>query len=99
MNFQNKVAIITGASTGIGKATRAYLQQQGCTVYNLDIHAPVNEDPHFIPCDVAKKEDIYAAVDHVFAREKKIDHLFANAGVHLFANLEETSDEIGRAHV
>jgi NAD(P)-dependent dehydrogenase (short-subunit alcohol dehydrogenase family) len=93
MKFQNKIAIITGASTGIGNATREYLQQQGCTVYNLDIHAPLNEDPHFIPCDVAKKEDIYAAVDHVFAREKRIDHLFANAGVHLFANLEETSDE------
>ena len=40
---------------------------------------------------MSKKENINAAIDQVFEKEKRIDLLFANAGVHLFATLEETT--------
>ena len=93
MEWKNKVAVITGASTGIGKATRDLLVSEGAIVYNLDRNKPGEEDPHFIFCDVSKKENINAAIDRVFEKEKRIDMLFANAGVHLFATLEETSYE------
>ena len=93
MNWTNKVAIITGASTGIGQATLNLLRSNGCIVYNLDKQAPTIADPNYIPCDVSQKEQINAAVDQVVKQEGKIDFLFANAGVHLFATLEETSYE------
>ncbi len=90
----NKVIIITGAGSGIGKATKELLRSKGAIVYNLDIAAGENYlHQYFIHCDVRKREAIKAAIDKVFEKEKRIDWLFANAGVHLFANMEETSDE------
>ena len=93
MEWKNKIAVITGASTGIGKATKELLRSKGVIVYNLDRNLPDEDDPNFILCDVVKKENINAAIDQVFAKEKRIDMLFANAGVHLFATLEETTYE------
>jgi len=93
MEWKNKIVVITGASSGIGKATKELLISKGAIVYNLDRNKPGEEDSHFIFCDVSKKENINAAIDQVFEKEKRIDMLFANAGVHLFATLEETSYE------
>jgi len=93
MEWKNKVAVITGASSGIGKATKDLLRGRGVIVYNLDLDQPSEGDTHFILCDVSKKENINAAIDKVLEKEKRIDLLFANAGVHLFATLEETSYE------
>jgi NAD(P)-dependent dehydrogenase (short-subunit alcohol dehydrogenase family) len=91
MDWKNKIAIITGASTGIGKATKDLLQSKGAIVYNLDNQN--TEDKYFIKCDVRVKENIKEAYAQIHQKEKRIDMLFANAGVHLFANMEETTDE------
>lgn len=88
------VTIITGATTGIGKATKELLRSRGHAVYNLDITAPGDELPgYFIQCDVRKRDEIKAAVKTVFDAEKKIDCLFINAGIHLFDSMANTSDE------
>lgn len=93
MTFSDKVCIITGASSGIGLATKDLLRSKDCKVYNLDKQIPAEPDPYFFPCDVSKKEDVRRAVAAVVEREGTIDYLFSNAGVHLFATLEETSFE------
>lgn len=94
MEWKNKVAVITGASSGIGSATCKLLISRGCVVYNLDLAAPADgPTAHFIPCDVRKREDIRNAIAQVHEREGRIDFLFANAGIHLFATMEETTDE------
>lgn len=94
MTWKNKVAIITGAGTGIGQATKNLLREKGCIVYNLDIAAPAEEiEGHYIHCDVRDRKEIKKAVDEVYSKEQTIDMLFANAGIHLFANIEQTTDE------
>lgn len=93
MGFKNKIVVITGASTGIGKATAKKLFKEGAKVYNLDIENIKNKYSTFIKCDVRDYNQVKKAVKKVFKQENKVDLLFANAGVHLFANIEETSIE------
>ena len=93
MSWKNKITIITGASSGIGKATLELLRKEGSVVYNLDRTSPSEPDSFFITCDVGNKTDVMNAVQSIHEKEKRIDYLFANAGMHLFATLEETSYE------
>ena len=93
MQWEKKVAVITGASSGIGKATLDLLRAEGAIVYNLDRNVPATVDPFFISCDVGNKNEVADAIRTVHDKEKRIDFLFANAGMHLFATLEETSFE------
>lgn len=94
MNWNNKVVIITGAGTGIGKATKDLLRSNGATVYNLDLVLQQEDlSEYFIVCDVRDKASLNAAVNLVYEKATRIDMLFANAGVHLFAGIEETTDK------
>lgn len=89
-----KVVIITGASSGIGKCTKELLRSKGHIVYNFDIQKdPVNENDYFILCNMRKRDEIKSAISMVIEKEGHIDWLFANAGVHLFASIENTSDD------
>lgn len=91
MDFTQKVVIITGASTGIGQATANKLASLKAKVYNLDIVQKEHKDINFIKCDISDYKSVKNAVAKVLEEESKIDLLFANAGIHLFANIEETS--------
>ena len=93
MNFSNNVVVITGGTTGIGRATMDLLRERDATVYNLDIQPDGCAGNFYISCDVTDHVSVTAAIDRIVALEGKIDALFANAGVHLFANLEETTFE------
>lgn len=93
MTPQRNVTVVTGGTTGIGKATADLLRERGSAVYNLDLRDDGCRGDFFIPCDVTKPDSLNAAIDEVVRRERRIDGLFANAGVHLFADLEETTPE------
>jgi NAD(P)-dependent dehydrogenase (short-subunit alcohol dehydrogenase family) len=88
-----RVSVVTGASTGIGKATIDLLRERGGRAYNLDIKPDESSGVFFIYCDVTDPAAVNTAISEVLKREGRIDSIFANAGVHLFANLEETTTE------
>ena len=93
MKFLNKIIIITGGARGIGAATAQLFAREGACVYVLDIR-PLEyqaEQVQLIDCDVSKPEQVSAAVKQVQTAVKSIDYLFCNAGIHLFANIEETN--------
>ena len=94
MATQMNVAVITGASTGIGQATKQLLRERGCTVYNLDV-LPTDDDApdQYLTCDVRSRQALFDAVHRVKERAGRIDLLFANAGVHHVATVEDTTEE------
>ncbi|BCD97860.1 SDR family NAD(P)-dependent oxidoreductase [Marinagarivorans cellulosilyticus] len=97
MSFSKKVAIVTGGSTGIGREVVLKLCAQGAKVYNLDIVDVESDACSYIACDVSNYEQVEKAVAQVLDESGRVDLLFANAGIHLFANIEQTSvDEFER---
>jgi len=87
--------IITGGSTGIGKATAELFASEGATVFNLDINEPgyTHNAIHYINCDVSDYNHLAHAFEKIIKHVNTIDYLFANAGIHVFASLEDTSLE------
>jgi len=87
MDFQGKHVVITGGSTGIGKATAQIIAKHGGTVTLIARRADVLEQaareigPRVsgIAADVGVKSDILAAIDAAIARNGPIDGLFLNA--------------------
>ena len=78
---QNKVAVITGAGSGIGLATAEMLRDKGYTVYNLSRHHAAEEKSRFIFADVSDSETIRTAVEQVIEESGRIDLLVASAGM------------------
>ena len=86
----NKVAIITGASGGIGLATAALFAEKGYAVYGLS-RKPYDSGPVIhIPTDVTDASSVRAAVSTVIAGEGRIDVLVCNAGFGISGAIEFT---------
>ena len=94
-----KVILITGGSSGFGKACVNYFASRGHRVYGTSRRAqfPSNEDPSpvppIIPMDVCDTDSIEAAVAFILKRESRLDVLVNNAGIALAGSIEETSSE------
>ncbi len=87
----NKIILITGASSGIGKAIGEFLHQNGCTVYGTSRNPErvVNSVFPLIALDVRDSESIAIAVAKVISISGRIDVLINNAGVGITGPLEE----------
>jgi NAD(P)-dependent dehydrogenase (short-subunit alcohol dehydrogenase family) len=96
MRFQDKTIIITGGASGIGAATAQLFSQEGATVYVLDkkeLDYPASKTIIYLPCDVSNLQQVKVAIETIQKKASSIDFLFCNAGVHLFATVEESSVE------
>jgi NAD(P)-dependent dehydrogenase (short-subunit alcohol dehydrogenase family) len=89
------VAIVTGASGGIGEATARALHGAGYRVFGTYRRPPARKSPgiEYLVCDVTSDESVNAAVGEVLSRTGRIDLLVNNAGVGLVAGAEESSVE------
>ena len=89
------VAIVTGASGGIGEATARALQAAGYRVFGTYRRPPATRSAgvEYLPCDVTSDEAVQTAVGQVLAKAGRVDLLINNAGVGLIAGAEESSLE------
>jgi NAD(P)-dependent dehydrogenase (short-subunit alcohol dehydrogenase family) len=89
------VAIVTGASGGIGEATVRALHAAGYRVFGTSRRAPGTRSPgiEYLVCDVTSDESVKAAVGEVLSKTGRVDLLVNNAGVGLVAGAEESSLE------
>jgi meso-butanediol dehydrogenase / (S,S)-butanediol dehydrogenase / diacetyl reductase len=89
--FANKVAIVTGGSSGIGAATVERLMNEGAKVFIADLKPPkeTNELVAFRRTDVTSLADATAMVEAALTRFGGLDVLVNNAGI---GCLDETPD-------
>lgn len=100
MNMKGSVALVTGASSGIGQATAERLAKAGYTVYGTSRRGAQAGRPAFrmLPLDVTSDESVDAAVSQVIRLEGRIDLLVNNAGFSVApAGAEESSIDQARS--
>lgn len=89
-----KVALVTGASSGIGEATAQQLRDAGYTVYAAARRVERMRDLaergiHTLAMDVTDEDSMRAGIDRIVAAEGRIDVLVNNAGYGSYGALED----------
>jgi 3-oxoacyl-[acyl-carrier protein] reductase len=79
--FSGRVALVTGAASGIGAAVARRLLAEGAKVASLDLHAGAADGVLALAGDVSRSEDVEAAVGRVEQELGPIDVLVCSAGV------------------
>ncbi len=101
--FQHKVAIVTGGSFGIGRATAIAFAKLGAKVVvadyiedqeTTDTIKKLGGDALFIKCNVSKANEVKAMVEKTISTFGRLDYAFNNAGIEgNSATTEECSEE------
>jgi len=101
LRLSGKVALITGAASGIGLATAELFIAEGASVVMADVQAEqlkseatrLGERAISIAMDVTKSDETKRAVELAVGRFGRLDILFANAGVGYSGAIVNTSDD------
>lgn len=102
--LKGKIAIITGANSGIGEASAMLFAREGAKVVvcarrpdagqeTVEKIKSEGNEAIMAKCDVSRKEDIYAAVDLAVTTWGGVDIVMNNAGMALVKNVIDTSDD------
>lgn len=97
---QGKIAVVTGAGSGIGRALALQLNREGCELYLSDINPGTLEETitllankaipaHSHVLDVSSKADVHAWAGTIGAERGHVDIVINNAGVALMSMVED----------
>jgi NAD(P)-dependent dehydrogenase (short-subunit alcohol dehydrogenase family) len=99
-DLTDKIALVTGAASGIGEAVAIVLERAGAFVYVADLDeingrrvAEKLRNAEFLKINVAEKTDCERAAKKVLEEKGKLDILVNNAGIGHVGTLLETSEE------
>ena len=89
----SKVAVVTGASSGIGRCTAIALRDMGCKVYDLSRrNIPIDNVTH-IKTDITVESDVLSAAKTIIDAEGRIDILINCAGFGISGAVEFTTTQ------
>ncbi|MDE5767232.1 MAG: SDR family NAD(P)-dependent oxidoreductase [Malacoplasma sp.] len=88
-NFDKKIAIISGASSGIGLAVGNLLASKNYLVYSLSRSKPNSPSIFHLQCDISDFKKVKQYFEQVFEKHKKIDLVINNSGYALVSSWEE----------
>ena len=92
-----KIAIVTGGSSGIGRECARALAEAGCRVYEFSRRQVPQQGVTHITCDVTDEAAVVAAVQTVLAAEGRVDLVINNAGYGISGAVEFTDTAAAQA--
>jgi NAD(P)-dependent dehydrogenase (short-subunit alcohol dehydrogenase family) len=103
-SYTNKIVLVTGGTSGIGKTTAIAFADAGARVVltgrreeeGLEVVAEIKKTggtAAYIRTDVAKEADVVQAVDFVLSTHGRLDVAFNNAGVEIVGPLDQVTEE------
>lgn len=104
MQLEGKVAVITGAASGIGLATARLFVKEGASLFLGDVDEKAGQraaeetaadggQAAFVRTDVTSGEDVRRLVDGAVERYGKLDIIFNNAGISMAKPIPDTTEE------
>ncbi|AYO30072.1 SDR family oxidoreductase [Biomaibacter acetigenes] len=104
MNFTGKIAVVTGASSGIGKEVALSLASKGCEIFCMDINneglrvvEQINSGgikAYFYNVDLTMENDVNSIIEDILIKKKKIDILVHSAGISTKYSLKDVTLDI-----
>ncbi len=105
MKLEGKVAIVTGAGSGIGKASAEVFAEEGAQVVVADWNKETGEqtaetirrtggEAIYCSADVSNARDAEAMVDAAVQRYGQLNVLFNNAAIQIMAKLADTAEDV-----
>lgn len=94
LKLEGLFAAVTGSGSGIGLATAVMLQENGVTVFGLDVRRGLlKDDIEWFECDVAKNDAIESAFAAIEASAGKLDIVVNCAGIGAIGSIEDAKDD------
>lgn len=95
--MSEKIAVVTGGSSGLGRCACQALSQAGYRVYELSRRDDPPQGARHVYCDLTDERTVREAIDEIIAREGRIDLVINNAGAGISGAVEFTNvDEAQR---
>lgn len=94
-SLTGKIAVVTGASKGIGKAITNLFAEKGAIVYALSRTVatdPMHDNVIPAPCDLTDGQQVSSAIQQIIKERGTIDFLINNAGIGHFAPIHELEE-------
>ncbi len=88
MDLQGKIAVVTGAASGIGRHTSIALAKGGADIALANLE---RDGLAAVLIDVTKLENVQNVYEHSISKMGQVDILMNNAGVHMTGPLEKTA--------